>query len=31
MHVVWSWLFVGIIVGWLLSGVLSRSFSKVTG
>jgi hypothetical protein len=31
MSIAWGSLFIGIIVGWLLSGVLGKAVSKATG
>jgi|tagenome__1003787_1003787.scaffolds.fasta_scaffold12125963_1 hypothetical protein len=31
MSLAWGSVFVGIIIGWLLSGVLGRVLSKATG
>lgn len=31
MSLAWGSVFVGIIIGWLLSGVLGRALSKATG
>lgn len=31
MGIAWGSLFIGVIVGWLLSGVLGKAVSKATG
>lgn len=31
MSIAWGSLFIGVIVGWLLSGVLGKVMSKATG
>lgn len=31
MSIAWGSLFIGVIVGWLLSGVLGKAVSKATG
>lgn len=31
MSIAWGSLFIGVIVGWLLSGVLGKTLSKATG
>lgn len=31
MSLAWGSVFIGIVLGWLLSGVLSRMLSKATG
>jgi hypothetical protein len=31
MSIAWGSLFVGVIIGWLLSGVLGKALSKATG
>jgi hypothetical protein len=31
LSLAWGSVFIGIIIGWLLSGVLGRALSKATG